>query len=117
MAVLDDDLRTVDGTLTEGDGGLWSPSKKVSAGAPRDIQSRYEQERARADAAEARCEELRQAEVAARSDAGYWKWHFKSCRHRLSEAEEETKRLHRAAKGVPSLQAEGKRRAVTLVVA
>ena len=106
MAVLDDDLRTVDGTLTEGDGGLWSPSKKVSAGAPRHIQSRYEQERARADAAEARCEDLRQAEVAARSDAGYWKWHFKSCRHRLSEAEEETKRLHRAAKGVPSLQAE-----------
>ena len=106
MAVLDDDLHTVDETLTEGGGGFWSPSKRVSAGTPRDFRSLYEQERARADAAEARCEELRWAEVAARSDAGSWKSRFKSCRRRLSEAEEETKELRRAAKDMPSLQAE-----------
>ncbi len=105
MAVLDDDLR-VDGTLTEGGGGFWSPPGPAPSGAPCDLQSLYEQERARADAAEARCEELRWAEVAARSDAGSWKSRFKSCRRRLNEAEEETKELRRAAKGLPSLQAE-----------
>ena len=105
MAVLDDDLR-VGGTLTEGGGGFWSPPGPAPSVAPRDLQSLYEQERARADASEARCEELRWAEVAARSDAGSWKSRFKSCRRRLSEAEEETKELRRAAKDLPSLQAE-----------
>ena len=47
----------------------------------------------RADAAEARAEELRWAEVAARSDAGSWKSRFRSCRRRLSEANEEAKEL------------------------
>ena len=105
MAVLDDDFR-VDGTLSEGGDGLWSPPGPAPSGAPRDLPSLHEQERARADAAEARCEELRWAEVAARTDAGSWKSRFKSCRRRLSEAEEETKELRRAAKDVPSLQAE-----------
>ncbi len=105
MAVLDDDFRA-DGTLNEGGDGLWSPPGPAPSGAPRDLQSLYEQEWARADAAEARCEELRQAELSARTDAGSWKSRFKSCRRRLSEAEEETKELRRAAKDVPSLQAE-----------
>ena len=83
MAVLDDDFR-VDATLTEGGDGIWSPPKPAPAGAPRDFQSLYEQQRARAEAAEARCEELRWAEVAARSDAGSWKSRFRSCRRRLS---------------------------------
>ena len=63
---------------------------------PRDLRSLYERERAsadreraRADAAEARAEELRWAEVASRS-----------------EAVEETKEARRAARDVPSLQAE-----------
>ena len=64
-----------------------------------------EQPRARAEAAEARCEELRWAEVAACSDAGSWKSRFRSCRRRLSEANEETKELRRAAKAAPSLRA------------
>jgi len=98
MAVLHDDF-TVDETQTEGGGGDWSPSSC----APRDLRSLYEEERARAEAAEARCEELRRAEVAARSDAGVWKWRFKSCRRRLSEATEETKELRRAVKDTPSL--------------
>ena len=100
-------------TLTEGDDGIWSPPMLAPASEPRDWQSLYEQaharaeqERARADAAEAHAEELRWAEVAARSDAGAWKSRFKACRQRLSEAEEETKDLRRAAKDVLSLQAE-----------
>ena len=74
--------------------------------APRDWRSQCERERARADAAEARAEELRWAEVASRSDAGSWKSRFKACRHRLSEAVEETKEARRVARDVPSLQAE-----------
>ena len=105
MAVLDDDIR-VTGTLTEGGDGLWLPPGPAPSRAPRDFQSLYEQERARADAAESRCEELRWAEVAARSDAGSWKSRFKSCRRRLSETEEETKELRRAVKEMPSLQEE-----------
>ena len=58
-----------------------------------------ERERARADAAEARAEELRWAEVAARSDGGSWKSRFKACRRRLSEAVEETKEVN--GKGLP----------------
>ena len=103
MAVLDDDAVT---DLTPVEGGLWSSPGTGAARQRRDFQSLYEQNRARADAAETRCEELRQAEVSARSDAGYWKWHFKSCRRRLSEAEEETKELRRSVKEMPSLLAE-----------
>ena len=40
------------------------------------------------------------------SDAGAWKSRFKACRGRLSEAVEETKEARRAARDVPSLQAE-----------
>ena len=58
---------------------------------------------------EARAEELRWAEVAARSDAGSWKSRFRSCRRRLSEANEEAKELRRAAKAAPSLRAEAVR--------
>ena len=85
MAVLEEDLGT-GLTLVEGDGGMRSSSSPVSERVPRDRPSVYERERARAEAAEARCEELRWAEVAARSDAGSWKSRFKACRRRLSEA-------------------------------
>ena len=103
MAVLDDDF-SIDATLTEGGAGIWSSPKSTAAASSQDFQSLYEQQRARADAAEARCEELRWAEVAARSDAGAWKSRFKSCRQRLSEAEEEAKELRSAARDVPSLR-------------
>ena len=105
MAVLDEDF-SIDARLTEGGDGLWSPPGSTPAVAPRDFQSLYEQQRARAEAAEARCEELRWTEVAARSDAGSWKSRFKSCRRRLSEAEEEAKELRSAARDVPSLRAQ-----------
>ena len=105
MAVLDDDV-SVGATLAEGGAGIWSSPKSTATAPPRDFKSLYEQQRARADAAEVRCEELRWAEVAARSDAGAWKSRFKSCRRRLSEAEEEAKGLHSAARDVPSLRAQ-----------
>ncbi|MCY4441424.1 MAG: DNA alkylation repair protein, partial [Deltaproteobacteria bacterium] len=64
MSVLDDDF-SVDGT--------WAPSEPGPSSTPRDWRSLYEEERARGEATEARYEELRWAEVAARSDAGVWK--------------------------------------------
>ena len=105
MAVLDEDFGT-DLTLVEGNGGVRSSPVPVPERAPRDWRSQCERERERADAAEARAEELRWAEVASRSDAGSWKSRFEACRRRLSEAVEETKEARRAARDVPSLQAE-----------
>ncbi len=74
MAVLDEDFGA-DLTLVEGDGGVRSSPAAEPVRPPRDWQILYEQaparaerERVRADAAEARAEELRWAEVAARSD-------------------------------------------------
>ena len=115
MAVLDEDFGA-DLTLVEGDGGVRSSPAAEPVRPPRDWQMLYaqgharaERERVRADAAEARAEELRWAEVAARSDAGLWKSRFRSCRRRLSEANEEAKELRRAAKAAPSLRAEAVR--------
>ena len=105
MAVLDEDFGT-DLTLAEGNGGVRSSPVSVPERAPRDWRSQCERERARADAAEAHAEELRWAEVASRTDTGAWKSRFKACRGRLSEAVEETKEARRAARDVPSLQAE-----------
>ena len=105
MVVLDEDFGT-NLTLVEGNGGVRLSPVSVPEHAPRDWRSQCERERARADAAEARAEELRWAEVAARSDGGSWKSRFKACRRRLSEAVEETQEARRTARDVPSLQAE-----------
>ena len=106
MTALDADF-SADATLTEGGDGVGSLSGLAPAGAPRDFQSLYEQQRARADAAEARCEELRWAEVSARSDAGAWKSRFKVCRSKLDAAVEETKKLRREVRaGAPGLHRE-----------
>ena len=105
MVVLNEDFGT-NLTLVEGNGGVRLSPVSVPEHAPRDWRSQCERERARADAAEARAEELRWAEVAARSDGGSWKSRFKACRRRLSEAVEETKEARRTARDVPSLQAE-----------
>ena len=72
MVVLDEDFGT-GLTLVEGNGGVRLSPVSVPERAPRDWRSQCERERARADAAEARAEELRWAEVAARSDGGSWK--------------------------------------------
>ena len=103
--MLDDDF-TVDATLAEG-GAIWSPPRPTPGDASQDYLALYERERARADAAEARCEELRWAEVAARTEAGSWKSRFKSCRSKLDAAVEETKKLRREVKaGAPGLHRE-----------
>ena len=64
MVVLDEDFGT-NLTLVEGNGGVRLSPVSVPEHAPRDWRSQCERERARADAAEARAEELRWAEVAA----------------------------------------------------
>ena len=70
---------------------------------PRDWRSLYERqharaerERARADVAEARCEELRRSDVDARSRAGSFKWQLDSCRGKLEASRVEVKELRRA---------------------
>ena len=108
MSIRGEDFGT-DLTLAEGDDGIWSPSQTASACAPRDRRSLYERERARAEAAEARCEELRRAEVASRSRAGSLKSQFDACRNKLRAAEEETKEVRRAAKNALALQGEATR--------
>ena len=66
----------------------------------------YEQERDRAEAAEARSEALKQAEVSARCEAGYWKWQFESSRRKRLAAVARSKDARRAAKDALALQAE-----------
>ena len=104
MAMRDEDFGATL-TLTESDGGLWSPPMAAPASEPRDWQSLYEQaqaraetERARADAAEARAEELLQAQRAARSRAGLLKTQLDKGRDKLEAAIEEVKEVRRAAK-------------------
>ena len=108
MASRDEDFGA-DLALTEGNDATWSPSEPAPAREARDWRSLYEQAHSRADAAEARCEELRWAEVASRTDAGSWKSRFRACRSKLAAAEEETKELRRAARDMPALQAEAAR--------
>ena len=113
MASRDEDFGA-DLALTEGNDSIWSSSASAPAREARDGRSLYEQEharaereRSRADAAEARCEELRQAELSARSDAGSWKSRFKACRSKLDATVEETKELRRQIRaGVPGWQRE-----------
>ena len=57
----------------------------------RDWRLLYERERARAETAEARAQELRWAKVAARCDAGSWKSRFEASRRKLKAAVEQAK--------------------------
>ena len=61
-------------------------------------RSLYERERARAEAAEARCEELRWKEVASRARAGSLKWCLDNCRRKLAARVGKLKEVRRAAK-------------------
>ena len=112
MASRDEDFGA-DLALTEGNDAIWSPSGPALACEARDWRSLYEQAHARAerecsraDAAEARAEELRWAEVDARGRAGSLKWQLDRCRNKLKAAVEETKDVRRTAKNALSLQAE-----------
>ena len=101
----DEDFGT-DLNLAVGDDGDWSPPEVIATQASRDWRSRFEQERTRADAAEARAEELRWAEVDSRARAGSLKWQLDRSRSKLKAATEEAKEARRAAKDVHSLRAE-----------
>ena len=112
MAMRDEDLGAML-TPVEADDGLWSPPMAAPARGPCDWQSLYEgaharagTERVRAEAAEARVEELLQAERTARSLAGSLKWQLDRSRTKLKAAVEETAEVRRAAKDTLFHQAE-----------
>ena len=112
MAIRDEDF-AAGLTLVESGDGIWSSPEAAPASSPRDWRSEYEREyaraereRARADAAEARCEELRWAEVDSRARAGSLKWQLDRSRSKLKAAVEETQEVRRTAKDALSLQAE-----------
>ena len=105
MAIRDEDFGT-DLTLVEGDAGTWSPSQTEPASAPRSWQSLYKRQRTRAEAAEARCEELRRAELESRSRAGSLKSQLDASRSKLRAAEEEIREVRLTAKNALVLQAE-----------
>ena len=70
---------------------------------------RHEREVARAETAEARAEECRWAEVAARAELGSLKARFQANREKLAEAREEVKAIRRAAKDAIFLHQEVQR--------
>ena len=105
MAIRDEDFGT-DLTLAEGDAGIWSPSQTAPASTPPDWQSLYERQRARVEADEARCEDLRRAELESRSRAGSLKSQLDASRNKLRAAEEEIREVRRTAKNALALQAE-----------
>ena len=92
--------------LAGGPEELW-PVSGSEAAEPPDWRSLYERERA--EAAEARAEELRWAEVRARSDAGSWKWRWEASRRRLRKVVAETREARRAARDALALQREVER--------
>ena len=69
----------------------WTCPEDVPMRQRRDWRLLYERERARAEAAEARAQELRWAEVAARCDAGSWKSRFEASRRKLKAAVKQAK--------------------------
>ena len=77
--------------------------------APVDWQRLYEQTLERAEAAEARVEELKWAEVAARTEAGTYRGLFRTARRKRREAGAREQEAHRLAQGASALQAEVRR--------
>ena len=73
---------------------------------PRDWRRLYEQTLERAEAAEARAEELKWAEVVARSAAESLKWQFKEARRKRLAAVEDANEARRATKNALFLEAE-----------
>ena len=72
----------------------------ASLPAPPDWRRLYEQTLERAEAAEARTEELKSAELSARTDAGYWRSQFQAARRKRLEAVEHARQACRAAKAL-----------------
>ena len=72
----------------------------------RDWRSLYERECERAEAAEARAEQSRCAEVQARCEAGSWKWRWEASRGKLRKVIAQTREARRAARDALALQRE-----------
>ena len=83
MAVLDDEIDTCL-SLAEGGAGVWSPLRAASQRQSQNLRAQYEGARAKAE--EARCEELRQAGMEARSRAGSLKRQIDKCQAKLKAA-------------------------------
>ena len=81
----------------------------ASVAAPPDWRRLYEQTLERAEAAEARAEELKSAELAARTSAGSYRGLFRAARRKRLEAVEGANHARRAAKNALALQAEVRR--------
>ena len=112
MAMRDEDFGAIP-TLAEEDDGLRSAPMAAPVLEAPDWQFLYEQaqalaeqERARADAAEARAEELLVAERTARSLAGSLKWNLDKSRDKLKAAVEGVKEVGRTAKDALFYQSE-----------
>ena len=87
--------------------GPWLHSPGLPATSEAYWRSLYERERMRAEAAEARCEELRGKEVASRARAGSLKWHLDNYRRKLAVRAGKLKEVRRAAKkDILALEAE-----------
>ncbi len=91
--------------LAEGLEELWPVPGSVESELG-DWRSLYERERERAEAAVARAEELRWAEVRARCEAGSWKWRWEASRRKLRAVIAETREARRAAWDALALQRE-----------
>ena len=68
--------------------------------APPDWRRQCEQALERAEAAEGRAEELKSAELSARTDLGFYKSHFQAARRKRLEAVEDAKQARREAKAL-----------------
>ncbi len=104
--MLAEDVQAED-SLVERPDEPWPHSPDLSTTAEAYWRSQYERERARAEEAEARCEELRGKEVASRARAGSLKWCLDNCRRKLAARVKKLKEVRRAAKqDVQALEAE-----------
>jgi len=97
MKICTEAVETEVGLVESPDEG-WPHSPGLSTTAEAYWRSLYERERARAEAAEARGEELRRQEVDSRARAGSLKWQFDKCRKKLAASVGEVKEFRRAAK-------------------
>ena len=82
------------------------PAAGCGADELRDWRSLYERECERAEAAEARAEQSRCAEVRARCEAGSWKWRWEASRGKLRKVIAQTREARRAARDALALQRE-----------
>ena len=99
------DFRPVTPPNVSPDAPALAPAQTQASAASALMDRTTAHDRARADAAEARCEALGRAEIEARSRAGTYKALFEQCRAKLHAAREELARVCRTAKHALELEA------------